>query len=108
MRSQLCPLCKQTITLVDLQNTGVDKACIQRQVFPCPHCQNSIKLPGYAETLRSVGVLFSVIFAPLLYYWQVNASLIFIVFAFGLCLIIAGTLKSKLQPATIPKKDEKE
>jgi endogenous inhibitor of DNA gyrase (YacG/DUF329 family) len=100
MRNLQCPACQQTITLEDLNKHKVRKACIQRDVFPCPHCQQKVKLPNNAETLRSFGILLSVVVSPLLYYWQMQNTLIFIIFALGIGFILTGTLKNQLHIVT--------
>lgn len=82
-----------------LKRRGLLKPFLQRQPFPCPHCQKSVQLPENAETLTSVGVFVAVILAPLFHYWQLLNIPALYVFGIGLALILFGLWSQKLVKA---------
>ncbi len=100
MLKKHCPSCRQVITPNLLKNSGADKAFLKRESFPCPHCKTQIKLPVNAEKMVSIGLLFSVIVAPLLYYWELTNLGSYLLFSVGIILIIIGTMKNQLHIAT--------
>lgn len=96
MLAKQCPQCHQKINLAELKRSGSDKAYIKRKPFACPHCESLIQLPLKAEKVLSIGLLFSVILAPLSYYWlglQTPSSIIFIL---GALLIVIGISTNQL------------
>lgn len=106
MRAKQCPHCGQTISLDLLKSSGHHKAFIKRQVFPCPNCETSIQLPQKAEKLLSIGILCSVIVAPLTYYWLAEQTLSYLLFINGAILILIGSLTNKLTLAKHPLKNK--
>ncbi|MFT6968907.1 MAG: hypothetical protein ACJAUT_000171 [Cellvibrionaceae bacterium] len=100
MRVKQCPQCHQSISLALLKSTGTHKAFIKRQGFLCPHCETAIRLPQKAEKLVSVGILCSLIFAPLSYYLLTAPTLGYLLFINGAILILIGSFTNKLSLAT--------
>ncbi len=100
MRVKQCPQCHQSISLALLKSTDTHKAFIKRQVFLCPHCETAIRLPQKAEKFVSVGILCSVIFAPLSYYLLTAPTLGYLLFINGAILILIGSFTNKLSLAT--------
>ncbi len=100
MRAKQCPQCHHLISLTLLKSTGSHKAFIKRQVFLCPHCETAIRLPQKAEKLMSVGILCSLIFAPLSYYLLTSLALGYLLFTNGAILILIGSFTNKLSLAT--------
>ena len=96
MRAKQCPHCGQTISIDLLKSSGHHKAFIKRQVFPCPNCETPIQLPQKAEKLLSIGILCSVIVAPLTYYWLAEQTLSYLLFINGVILVLIGSLTNKL------------
>ncbi len=99
MLSKQCPQCHKNISLETLKGSGADKAYIKREVFACPHCEALIQLPAKAEKILSVGLLFSVILAPLSYYWLGAQTPSFVIFIFGAILIVIGISTNQLVSA---------
>lgn len=100
MLAKQCPQCRQKIHLTELKRSGSDKAYIKRKPFRCPHCESLIQLPLKAEKILSIGLLFSVILAPLSYYWfglQTPSSVTFIL---GAILIVIGISTNQLVNVT--------
>lgn len=100
MLNKHCPHCKKLIQRDDLLKTNRQKAYLARKVVNCPHCEHAIQLPPVAEKLVSTGLLFSVIAAPLMYYWfrdtLANVDVITgCVFALGIVLLLIGIGKNQ-------------
>jgi hypothetical protein len=96
MRAKKCPHCHQAISHDRLKSSGHHKAFIKREVFPCPNCETPIQLPQKAEKLLSIGILCSVIIAPLSYFWLLEPTLGYLLFINGAILILIGSLTNKL------------
>jgi uncharacterized protein YbaR (Trm112 family) len=96
MRAKQCPQCHQPISLALLKSSGTHKAFIKRQAFACPSCKTPIKLPQKAERLVSIGILCSLIFAPLSYYFLAAPTLSYLLFINGAILILIGSFTNKL------------
>jgi len=114
MLNKHCPHCQKQITRGDLIKLNAQKDYISRKTVNCPHCEQLIQLPPLAEKLISIGLLLSVIFAPLNVYWfngiTSNSGLnsefnygpnsVFIsglIFGLGVLLIIIGVIKNQPQ-----------
>ncbi len=110
MLKKRCPYCQHIITPDLLKDSGVDNAFLKREPFPCPNCKTQVKLPLNAEKMVSIGLLFSAIAAPLLYYWKQATVGSYLLFIIGIILIIIGTMKNQLQidKLTTAENDEKE
>lgn len=106
MQAKHCPHCQKVITLQLLREHGVHKAYLRREVFACPHCQQGVQLSPLSEKLTAIGILFSVVAAPLAYYWYQATYVSYGLFVFGLILIASGALNNQLQPATLESADE--
>ncbi len=106
MPAKQCPQCHQNISLEALKGSGADKAYIKREVFACPHCEAPIQLPAKAEKILSIGLLFSVILAPLSYYWLGAQMPSFVIFIFGAILIVIGTSTNQLVKAQSQAKNK--
>lgn len=104
MRAKQCPQCRQNISLNQLKSSGLHKAFIKRQVFLCPNCETPIQLPAKAEKILSIGILFSLVLAPLGYYFLATPTLSYLLFSNGALLILIGSLTNKLTLAKDPSK----
>jgi len=100
MLNKHCPSCKTQIKLTDLQKGTHRKAYLSRKPVECPHCKQLIQLPPLAEKCVSIGLLLSVIAAPLYYYWfnnqasnnEISSG---VIFAAGLLFIAIGIIKNQ-------------
>lgn len=100
MLKKHCPNCETQIKLNDLDKGSVRKTYLSRKPIECPHCKQLIQLPPIAEKLTSIGLLLSVIAAPLNYIWLADQSgnnglITGAIFTFGALLIIIGTIKNQ-------------
>lgn len=82
-----------------LKRHNLLKPFLQRKAFPCPHCQQSIKLPENAETLTSMGLFVAAILAPLFHYWQLLPIPALYIFGIGLLVLLLGLWSQKLVKA---------
>ena len=96
MLTKQCPHCHQHISVETLKHTGAHKAYINREVFACPHCGKAVQLPAKAEKTLAIGLLFSVIVAPLCYYWYAVQIPSYIIFTIGAIFIIIGSSTNQL------------
>ncbi|BFM06662.1 hypothetical protein [Halioxenophilus aromaticivorans] len=94
-----CPYCNVPMDKALLKRHGLLKAFLQREAFPCPHCQKAIQLPESAEKLTSIGLFVAVILAPLFHYWQLVPIPALYVFGIGLALLLFGLWSQKLVKA---------
>lgn len=101
MRAQQCPQCHRSISLALLKSKGTHRALIERRVFLCPHCDTAIRLPPKAEKLVSIGILCSLVFAPLSYYLLALPMLSYLLFTNGTCLVLIGSFTNKLGLAAL-------
>ncbi len=101
-----CPHCDAAIEKRQLQNSGHLKAFLKSQSFPCPHCKEFALYPENADTLLSVGILITVILAPLLHLWEVTWADSKVVFGLGIIIVIAGMLTQKLAKGIDPQGSE--
>lgn len=109
MLNKHCPTCRKTISRDDLTHKNTQKDYIGRKPINCPHCEQLIQLPSLAEKLISIGLLFSVIIAPLNFYWfnetlldtsssetsQHSQFVSSLLFGLGILFIILGAVKNK-------------
>lgn len=96
MRAKQCPHCHQKISHSLLKSSKRHKAYIKREVFACPHCEEPVQLPPKAEKILSAGLLFSVIFAPLPYYWFAAQNISYLLFGIGVIFVFIGISTNKL------------
>jgi uncharacterized protein YbaR (Trm112 family) len=109
MLNKKCPYCRETVSLEMLKQQGTNKALLNREVIPCPHCHKPVQLPAFAEKLVSVGLLLAVILAPLTLYWWSGKIISYTLLLIGLVFIVIGITKNQLQPVTnSDSQDEKE
>lgn len=94
-----CPFCHQPIDKRLLKRSGLLKAFLNRTAFPCPHCQQQIRLPEHADTVVSMGLFVAVILAPLFHYWEVNLLDSKILFLLGCAICFAGLWTQRLEKA---------
>ena len=106
MRAKQCPHCSQTISLGLLKSSGHHKAFIKRQVFACPNCDTPIQLPQKAERVLSIGILCSLILAPLSYYFIATPMVSYLLFSNGAILILIGSFTNKLTLAKHQSKNK--
>jgi ssDNA-binding Zn-finger/Zn-ribbon topoisomerase 1 len=96
MLAKQCPQCHQPISLALLKSSGTHKAFIKRKAFACPNCETLIQLPQKAEKLVSIGILCSLIFAPLSFYFIAAPTLSYLLLSNGAILILIGSFTNKL------------
>ncbi|MBU3069559.1 hypothetical protein KOI40_06975 [Aestuariicella sp. G3-2] len=99
LKSLRCPHCQQPVDKPLLKERGLLQTFLKRKPFPCPHCEEQVVLPEKYETLISVGILISVILAPLLLIWEVSFLDSRAVFGLGAALAITGLITQKLDKA---------
>ncbi|WP_317931608.1 hypothetical protein [Halioxenophilus sp. WMMB6] len=86
-----------------MKRSNLLRPFINRQPFPCPHCQAEIQLPEGAENLTSIGLFVAVILAPLFHFWQLSGINPLYVFTLGSALMLFGLWSQKLVKAKNPQ-----
>ncbi|MBB6522810.1 hypothetical protein [Pseudoteredinibacter isoporae] len=92
-----CPHCQYQPSKAEQAEEQWRKPLLAREAVSCPKCQQLSRLPEQAEKLISVGLLASLIVAPLLVYWDMEKWLALLIFAFGAVSIVMGAAKQQLQ-----------
>ncbi len=103
-----CPHCQYQISKADQANKHFRKLLLAREAVSCPKCEQLSRLPEQAEKLISVGLLISLIVAPLLMYWEMEKWLAMLVFALGAISIIVGAARQQLQPLSATRSNDEE
>lgn len=101
-----CPHCQYQISKADQANEHFRKPLLAREAVSCPKCEQLSRLPEQAEKMISVGLLASLIVAPLLMYWEMEKWLAMLVFALGAISIVVGAARQQLQALSTNRSDE--
>tara|TARA_B100000809_G_scaffold45805_1_gene40206 strand:+ start:1901 stop:2212 length:312 start_codon:yes stop_codon:yes gene_type:complete len=94
-----CPHCQQPINKGLLQKHGALKAFLGSKPFPCPHCEQQVLFPENGDQVLSIGLLLTVILAPLFHLWQVDFIDSRVLLGLGIATIIVGIFTQKLDKA---------
>lgn len=100
-----CPSCCKPVNQKNLSKAGY-KTLLSRKIFACPHCQAEIQLPQRWEQMISLGLLTSVIFAPLSYYWRYLEQGALLVLGSGIMMIAIGAFNQRLVSNEASTKDD--
>ncbi|GAA6152414.1 hypothetical protein [Pseudoteredinibacter isoporae] len=95
-----CPHCHYPPSKAEQAAEQWRKPLLARESVRCPRCHQLSRLPEQAEKLISIGLLASLIVAPLLVYWDIEKWVAVLVFALGALAIMGGAAKQQLQAVT--------
>ena len=95
----LGPHCQKPIDKRLLQKHGALKAFLASKPFPCPHCELQVLFPENGDQVLSIGLLFTVILAPLFHLWQVDFIDSRLLLGLGIATIVVGIFTQKLDKA---------
>ena len=94
-----CPHCQKPIDKPLLQKHGALKAFLGSKPFPCPHCELQVLFPENGDQVLSIGLLLTVILAPLFHLWQVDFIDSRLLLGLGITTIVVGIFTQKLDKA---------
>ena len=95
----LCPHCQKPIDKRLLEKHGALKAFLGSKPFPCPHCELQVLFPENGDQVLSIGLLLTVIIAPLFHLWQVDFIDSRVLLGVGIATIVVGIFTQKLDKA---------
>ena len=101
LKSLPCPHCQQSIHKSQLQQQQLLKKYLSSKPFPCPNCSEKIIYPENADQLLSIGLLFTMILAPLFHLWQVEWFDSRLLLGAGIIITLMGIFTRKLAKYTI-------